>query len=302
VLVDLQEAREALARGFDTFWVVHAAYEVRSQPVDLEERRIVEHGQLRMVRGLCEELVIVPQGPVKHFYAPIMRPELPNALAKIEYGDIRAAMAFVQTYGLLGYAKFGRQEHPGEPLSWLWTHAETVHLCLRLSYFLQAGEPYALRQYLRSLRGPDPLSWQGQTSPVTFTACRDHTMHIGWSPRRRKVAEADDDARFIELARRMWRDLINENIVGIHYEIRDNNGQDSPGFVFKALCEMIYWHVMNPKRKHAMRQCANPQCRAPFWPKDARQTYCPPRVGQKESPCATSQRVAKHRRQQRSLR
>src|SRR5438105_2918849 len=90
------------------------------------------------------EGMVIPHGAIRVRYGPETCPELPQKLARLSRGDTAAALAFVRTYGLLGYAQVaaavGRRAHsdaPGDPLAWIWAQAETVALCLLLTYGLQ---------------------------------------------------------------------------------------------------------------------------------------------------------------------
>ena len=97
------------------------------------------------------EGMVVPQGALRRRYHPETCPTLPQQLARLARGDTIAVLAFVRTYGLLGYAALaaavGRgapSDTAGDPLGWIWAHAETVALCLHLTYGLQAGDDAAL--------------------------------------------------------------------------------------------------------------------------------------------------------------
>ena len=90
---------------------------------------------------------VIPQGAPRTRYHPETCPALPQQLARLARGDTRAVLAFVRTYGLLGYASLaaavGRgvpSDAAGDPLGWIWAQAETVALCLHLTYGLQAGD------------------------------------------------------------------------------------------------------------------------------------------------------------------
>ena len=50
------------------------------------------------------EGMVIPQGAIRARYCPETCPELPQKLARLSRGDTAAALAFVRTYGLLGYA------------------------------------------------------------------------------------------------------------------------------------------------------------------------------------------------------
>src|SRR4029453_18791024 len=100
---------------------------------------------------------VIPQGAPRTRYHPETCPALPQQLARLARGDTSAVLAFVRTYGLLGYASLaaavGRgvpSDAAGDPLGWIWAQAETVALCLHLTYGLQAGDEAALQHSLRA--------------------------------------------------------------------------------------------------------------------------------------------------------
>src|SRR5262249_11634156 len=113
-----------------------------------------------------------PQGEIKYKYAPMLHPELPTEIAKLTWGDARAVLHFAHQYGLLGYSYLVEDtlkrnpsakdpiwqerlpEHQGEPLRWIWGHANTINVCLTLTSLLQRGDETALQSYLYTLRGP----------------------------------------------------------------------------------------------------------------------------------------------------
>ena len=299
---DEDEVRTAQARGFGHLWKVFESYAVKPQAGGSPEQHITENGQLCTVADTREEeeRVILAQGSVARVYAPIMHPELPNALAKIRRGDEVATRDFVQTYGLLGYVpsvppmERGPQ---GEPLSWIWTHAETVQLCLYLTYLLQADDIDGLEVCLQSLRGPHPLDSHCEYWPMIVVEAHGQTEPILWPLHYRTQDEKAQKCTTV--ARNIRRTLINEYIRGIHCELHQENGQDRAFFMYNALYEMIYWHLANALGKNPVRCCADPQCRAPFIPQRANQAYCPPRWRQKESPCAVRYRVEQHRSKRR---
>jgi hypothetical protein len=312
---DEQEVMQAVSQGFRTLCEVHEAYVLEPHVVPLGARR---------EEGKREEMVIVAKGDITRCYAPLMHPELPNALAKIRYGDEAATLAFVHKYGLLGYSKLvSFTQHPsrGDPLPWFWTHAETVHIYLEVASYLQNEDMDGLERYFQSLRCPFPWFNDPKDWPSAFIAAREKVDQMTrQQPKSNIVAviqQADHPVRpdvfqaalqmglemglenaqsLMDYGRKFLRDLINPNLAGIHLEIAEFEGHDRPCFVFHALCEMVYWHLANPLGKLSLRRCANPRCQAPFFPKTAKQKYCPPLWGQSDSPCANRHRVNKWRR------
>ena len=73
------------------------------------------------------EGMVIPQGALRRRYHPETCPTLPQQLARLTRGDTPAVLAFVRTYGLLGYAALaaavGRgapSDAAGDPLGWIW--------------------------------------------------------------------------------------------------------------------------------------------------------------------------------------
>src|SRR5215510_5062226 len=145
--------------------------------VDMETDAQIAYEQGFVMYEVQEDYVIRndrlwPQGEIKYKYAPMIHPELPTEIAKLTRGDNNAVLRFARRYGLLGYrcvveAMLERQpsaEHPiwrerlpeneGEPLRWIWGHANTITVCLTLNNLLQEGDETALQNYLYTLRGP----------------------------------------------------------------------------------------------------------------------------------------------------
>ena len=136
---------------------------------------------------VCDDYVIregriIPHGTIRTRYHPERCPELPQQLARVSRGDTIAALAFVRTYGLLGYAQVAAavghrapRDTPGDPLSWLWAQAETVALCLLLTYGLQSGgRCHAAARLTRGTPPAAPSRRRGATA--------DHPGGLGSAP------------------------------------------------------------------------------------------------------------------------
>jgi hypothetical protein len=260
-------------------------------------------------------------------YAPALYSEIPGELAKLERGDVDAVLKFARAYGSLGYTAFtplavlaqGGGIPIGDPLLWIWAHADTVQICLEISYRLQEGDAASLRTYLQSLRITDqdiddrcdtsykealharPARerwWEGENNGLSAVVAKQGRISlIRWechgSPRGLQRA-SDEDVR--DLARYIRRSLINDNIVGIHRALLSDGRKDRLFWQFKALIEMAYWHVANAVDGRHFKRCEADDCTALFVQTDSRQRFCPRPFGQKqESLCAIRHRVHKHR-------
>ena len=120
-------------------------------------------------------------------YHPETCPALPQQLARLARGDTRAVLAFVRTYGLLGYAPLGcrrpwrAQRRGGGSLGWIWAQAETVALCLHLTYGLQAGDDAALQHSLRAVQLPQPPQADGGPQLIVPAVWDQPRVPISWA-------------------------------------------------------------------------------------------------------------------------
>jgi hypothetical protein len=253
-------------------------------------------------------------------YAPAVHPELPGELAKLQRGDVEAVLKFARVYGTLGHTAFIPREvwarggaiPVGDPLLWVWAHADTVRICLELSYRLEEGDITSLRSYLRSLHVTQAdldvwKSWLGDpadddykeytdTWPTAMVGQRGEITLWQWGRLGRNPQEplSHDDVK--ELARVIRRSLINANIAGIHRVLLNDGRSDILFWEFKALVEMVYWHVAQAVDGKRLKRCEAKDCGVPFVQTDLRQRFCPPMFEQKrESRCAIRHRVHKHR-------
>jgi hypothetical protein len=251
---EFYELGESKARGMPYLWVVYEDYAITD-------------GVLRI------------RGEAKRKYAPIANEKLPNIIAKLTPGNEEDVLEFARTYGHLGYQTMSGEgsSYPwcgGDPLAWIWVHAQTIDLCLRLTYFLQ--EPtniYELEAYLSSFTRPIQIARRGQVG--------EWIRLTDWS--------AVDWARF------MRRTIINANIAEVRRTLDDIDGKDCMAFTFSALVEVAYWHLANAVDGGVVKRCENEKCGAVFIQTDGRQRFCPARFGQKESACAVHQRVKRYR-------
>jgi hypothetical protein len=63
-------------------------------------------------------------------YSPMMHPEIPGGLAKLRRGDEAGVLELAKTYGspcFSGLAAAARR-CGGNPLPWIWAHAETLNI------------------------------------------------------------------------------------------------------------------------------------------------------------------------------
>ena len=238
-----------------------------------------------------QEGMLISQGAIRARYAPETCPELPQKLARLSRGDTAAALAFVRTYGLLGYAPLaeavGRSNHrhaPGDPLAWIWAQAETVALCLLLTYGLQAGDDAALQQGLRAMQLPQPPHADGGPRLIIPAVWDQPRVHVCWpSP-----LHSPEDWR--TYARHIRREVLNAHLRGIRPQFVERGSTDHPGCQFQALIAMVYWHLLQVAARGVVQRCAEASCRAFFVQTRRTQRFCPAEKPARDSRCAVRAR------------
>ncbi len=251
--IALEELEQSRTAGFPTLWTVYGDYEISG-------------GVLRRARD-----------DVVGMYAPLVRREIPGELAKLTRGDEAAVVRFAQRYGQLGHDQLVAPEEArgGDPVEWIWTHAETIKICLELTRLLKEDMREKVMPYLCSLP-----SW-----PVMMFCAKGHESSL-------TIAYEEKNA--VSLARMVCRGLINPNIAGIYPELRQERAEDRIYFHFHAPIEAAYWRLAIAINGGNVKLCK--ECGSAFIQSDGRQQYCPPRFRQRESACAIRARVARLRK------
>ena len=237
------------------------------------------------------EGMVIPQGAIRARYRPETCPELPQKLARLSRGDTAAVLTFVCTYGLLGYAQLaaavGRRDHshaPGDPLAWIWAQAETVALCLLLTYGLQAGDDAALQHGLRAVQLPQPPQADGGPRLIIPAVWDQPRVHLCWpSP-----LHSPEDWR--TYARHIRREVLNAHLRGIRLQFVERGSSDHPGCQFQTLIAMVYWHLLQVATRGVVQRCAEASCRAFFVQTRRTQRFCPAETPARDSRCAVRAR------------
>jgi hypothetical protein len=99
----------------------------------------------------------------------------------------------------------------------------------------------------------------------------------------------------VELGEEVVRGVIQANIAGISPEPiivkRGRQKEARTGFHFRALIEIVYWHLANALQRGRLWICEAEDCRTFFVQRSRGQRYCPPPYGHKgASRCATRAR------------
>jgi hypothetical protein len=191
----------------------------------------------------------------------------------------------------------------GDPLGWIWTHVGTLRICGNLLRWLREDDLHQLEASLRALQLPehvrasvgpflfirdDQAYW-----PTTMVAERGDITFRAW-----KALGSHTERRFFEvgelegLAEEVVSGVIQANIAGISPEPlivkRGRRKEVRTGFHFRALIEIVYWHLANALQRGRLWICEVEACRAFFIQRRRGQRYCPPPYGHRgRSRCAT---------------
>ena len=237
--------------------------------------------------------IIEAQGLARSYY-PMAFPSLRFELAKVDFGSVVQAQAFVRQWGLLGYDYVNRPRMirgggedlgtvGGDPLWFIWWHARTVRDTLELLHGLQVGDEDALYLSLDRILQPD---WYTNTDSgdslfapgtiVADTASGQYMSRRHVTPFSSPIDAGDAIAR-----------MINGNVRGVHPTIFSRRSKLSRGFTFNTLIEAIWVHVMDMVTGgQEMAICK--ECNSYFQRTDKRQKFCPSRefhAGRAQSLC-----------------
>ena len=242
--------------------------------------------------------IITDKDPDITFYAPGGMEVLPGEIAKLERNDQDAALAFAHRYGLLGYSELSEskvQQPYGDPLDWLWLHAETLALCLSLKKMLDGRATDSLNRRLRDF--PQGNTHSSIPAPRITFASREtlqrRTFFVPSGTSRAAVLQS--------LAANILGVIVNANIEQLHPVLTWSTKRQMfrQHFWFTALIEVAYWHIANVLQGGKVVRCAGAGCRGIFIQTDGRQRFCPTGTKQ-ESTCAVRKRVQRKRKKDRT--
>ena len=248
--------------GFATLWDIRDTYEI-------------ENGEL------CQA------GDRTKIYAPMVQKELPSEISKLWNMNEENLLAFAQQYGWLGYRYFKNRQKKtamGDPLIWVWRHAQTLRLCLELLHALQKNTEKAMLQVFNSCTQIQ----NGEVSAVVADGpfIRKSSWFLGNHP---SVPKNDVRA----LGKVILERILTKNIQGIHAKLSYADYHDRKPtlpFQFSALIEVPYWQLANEAVGGWLKRCAADGCGAIFLQTDQRQLFCPKGLRQ-ESLCASRDRL-----------
>jgi hypothetical protein len=257
--------------------------------------------------------ILRPKGAIRRIYCPIMHDELLNVLLKLERGNEVGLLRFARAYGHFGYSGLVPPEkrRGGDPVGWIWAHIETLQMCGRLLRWLREEDLNRLEASLCALQLSDQVRasvWRflffmrddEAHWPATIMAARGEIIYRSWRAlgahtQQRFVAERELE----ELAEEVISSVIQANIGGISPEpiiVKRRRRQEiRTGFHFRALIEIVYWHLANALQGGRLWICEAEDCRAFFVQRSRGQRYCPRPYGEHgRSPCATRARQDRH--------
>ena len=242
-------------------------------------------------------------------YFPSERTELPARIATLKRDDHMSLLKFAHQYGSLGFSDLSLDETKpyGDPVQWIWLHAETLQLALSLKTLIDGQETDKLERLLfelpqgakRDKDYPNPVltlaSLDKQQTTFFFPSSgpsRDATLQTIFFP----TSGPSRTAVLQTMATDILRTIINSNIANlrpaVNWDAKDRTFRHQ--FQFTALIEVAYWHVANVLQGGLVQRCERSDCRQLFIRTDGRQRYCP--TGDKrESPCAVLDRVRHNR-------
>lgn len=248
---EIQPSRE---QGFGTIWSVARAYKIQDGV---------------LIRGKGE---LSP-------YAPILYRELPSEISKLQQGDETGLLNFVNSYGELGYRFFKNcpnKDFGGDPISWIFAHAQTIRLCLELINALKNMNEQLINDVLRS------KEYQGE-SP--------EWIKYALGPTEDEQIELVHES-LINQAEGFLSHIINNNIKSIHRKLVFENDVPQARFTFSALVEVAYWQLLDTYVGGCLKRCE--ACGALFLQTDPRQQFCP-KGRRKVSLCASRERLRRFR-------
>jgi hypothetical protein len=246
----------------------------------------------------------------KDEYSPVEHVEqIVSALAKVgrtgtAQSNLEALQQFYAAFGFLGQTALQTEEGyrvvevgnkrylmSGDQWPWALDHAHNVGLCLAFLRALQARDYDRLRSLFRDL-GPERERFVPGLPLHVPTGDKSITVNVPRGAFEMKRNELEATAR-VFVAR-----LLNPNLGAVDRIYDAALGQSV--FRFKSLLSLIYWRLADASAAEDLSECH--ECGAVFFADDAREVYCPPPPGVRESRCGRRFRMRRARVQSSSSR
>ena len=233
---------------------------------------------------------IVPDGRLAgtRYYHPVLAPELPARLGEVR--DEPTLLSFAARWGLLGIDSIlgeeGRQNEigPGDPLWWVFLHAETVRIVLSLIEARKSMREDSIGNRIRRLM-----------------ARKGGKLEYGSGPDGRTLPIASEfiEEAPIEASGDIVRTLINANIKYLHPVLVEDSADPSAldhVYTFGSLVPVIYGHLMEAAEGrrdfYRCQHCGKWQHFEPHR-RGPKPRYCPPDIDWMESKCSRLARYHK---------
>jgi hypothetical protein len=317
-----EEHEESRSRLFTTLWPVAEDY-------------IIEEGVLYPLLGgqkfvLMGTQQVAARELLDPTYMPLAHSELPSEFAKVSGGGEDKVLAFVRRYGHLGYsealtefeagalrlAKDSQYEMPfaldkgydpqlpGDPLAWIFAHADTVKLAGDLAAALQrpSGARALLERRITESLHPGGAAVLGPS--ISYARATR-----GWRRPHQVYAPAPGHPHAPEggwegAALRIIASILNANLGGVRRFMSVEDEEASrPGLVSlfqpRNLLDGIYWLLADEVAGEQLRTCQ--ACGHFFAATDERMKYCPPPKGiEGPSRCMHREKMRRFREKRRA--
>lgn len=218
---------------------------------------------------------------VRRMYPPMGTPQIVGELARVKLGDPSAALRFVRRWGILGYGALSygappagnSEETPGDPLEWIWAHANGVRTALQVTKLMAKRDYDGLRELIDSvIKSTHGYAVREQIFPVFLLEPAGAIS----SPVAAHYA-----------ATLVLENIVNQNLRGVYLQIRDYVpyiADIAPArqlaasgyhllYTWDALISVVYRHVADIVVGGQLRVCD--LCGLPFLQTHARQRFCP---------------------------
>ncbi len=228
----------------------------------------------------------VPAAKLRSSYMPVAYPRLPFELAKIQQGDVKEALRFVNEWGLLSPVGRKREDPPEfafeGSLDSIWGHAHNIRAALDLRHALQENDSARLSALLETYAlAADPLIASDPFgSPDPSVRCFEHDgeywVGSAWAGFHSFDMQTDRDApEAAELLRhRLATELIGLIISAGIKPIGHRMKGLEEFLTWRSLIDVVYWHLKTAVRNGPLQQCD--ECGGFFVQTDRRMKFCPP--------------------------
>lgn len=274
--------------------------------------------------------IVRPRGEPVRWYFPITAPGALSEIAAIDPGNERQTLRFIHRWGLLGWygikqARGGAAAYSGgDPLPWIWAHANGIRASLALCRWLRRGDEKGLERYIEELTVTDD---QAEAAALLGGLLRTASPYIELSSAEKgKIVELgsyafrasgsgenyglivgrqDGMGRLgmgsnvgeppSSVARRLIAGIVNPHLRGVFPTLEyifpefENRYGGVTGlelrYTFDSLVSMLYRQIAEIVLGGRIIECR--ECGIPFVQTHGRRRFCPPAPWEKgEGRCA----------------